>query len=278
MSRIVPGAVGNICSLSHNTAMRTVEYTIGNNESRLIGYIHDDLSSYCDTYRKRPAVIICPGGGYVHLSPREADPVAFQFLSAGYQVFILYYSIGEAIRKVSPESEAAAAIKLVRENSEDLDVEENMIAIAGFSAGGHLALSIACHWRLYGEESKPDAAVLSYPVVTMGEYAHAGSREALTDNDEKLISYYSLETQVSDDTPPCFIWHTAEDMSVPVMNSILLSSALSAVSVPFELHIFQNGAHGLSIARKETGMVEKRAEEWVQLSISWLSSLFGFSF
>ncbi len=255
--------------------MKTVEYTIGDNASTLIGYIHEDLSEYCETYRRRPAVVVCPGGGYEFLSPREEDPVAFQFFAAGYQVFILRYSVGAAIRKVQPESEAAAAIKLIRSDAGKLNVEPGMIAIMGFSAGGHLALSLACHWKRYGSDTRPDAAVLAYPVVTMGEYAHGGSRKALTGGDSELVSYYSLETQVSEDTPPCFIWHTAEDASVPVMNSILLSSALSAVSVPFEMHIFQKGSHGLSIARKETGRVERNVQSWIPLSLSWLSSLFG---
>ena len=258
--------------------MRTVEFAIGGNAATLIGYIHEDLSGYCDTYRKRPVIIICPGGGYSFLSPREEDPPAFQFFAAGYQVFILRYSVGNAIRKVSPESEAAAAVSLIRENADELNAEKDMIAIMGFSAGGHLALSLACHWEKYGEDTKPNAAVLAYPVVTMGEYAHEGSRNAIAGNDGFLLGYYSLETQVTVDTPPCFIWHTADDSSVPVMNSILLATALSAVKVPFELHVFQKGKHGLSIARKETGDAEENVKSWVPLSLSWLSSLFSFTF
>ena len=264
-------------ALAHNSSMRKVEYTIGDNASRLTGYLHDDLSGYCDTYRRRPAMLIFPGGGYILLSPREEDPAAFPFFASGYQVFILEYSVGEGIRKVAPESEAAAAVALMRENADELDIDKDKIAVLGFSAGGHLALSIACHWRRYGENARPNAAVLAYPVVTMGEYAHKGSRESLTGNDEDLISYYSLETQVSEDTPPCFIWHTAEDASVPVMNSILLASSLSALSVPFELHIFQKGVHGLSLARRETGIEERNVQAWFPLAIAWLSSLFSFT-
>ena len=129
-------------------------------------------------------MLIFPGGGYILLSPREEDPAAFPFFASGYQVFILEYSVGEGIRKVSPESEAAAAVALMRENADELDIDKDKIAVLGFSAGGHLALSIACHWRRYGENARPNAAVLAYPVVTMGEYAHKGSRESLTGNDE----------------------------------------------------------------------------------------------
>lgn len=265
-------------SLSHNVHMKRVEYLIGRNGRSLIGYIHEDYSAICETYSRRPAVLVFPGGGYNHLSPREEDPAMFPFFAAGYQVFVLRYSVGDDILSSSPESEAAEAIAVMRRDADRLNIESDKIAVMGFSAGGHLAASIAAHHQLYGEESRVDAAILSYPVITMGRYTHQGSRDMLTHGDESLIDYYSIESQIRKEMPPCFIWHTAADEAVPVENSLMMASALRDGGVPFELHIFSEGRHGLSAGHNETGPAEKGVQDWIALAISWLSRLFRFAF
>ncbi len=256
--------------------MEKVEYRIGKNEVPLIGYLHEDLSAYCDTYSSRPALVVFPGGGYVRLSLREMDPVAFPFFAAGYQVFVLSYSVGEAIQNALPEDEGAEALKTIRLNAAKLKVDPEKIAVMGFSAGGHAALSVTCHWEKFGALSRPDAAILAYPVVTMGMFAHQGSMENLTHNDESLIRYYSLEKEVKSNTPPCFIWHTADDDSVPVMNALLLAQALTEKHVPYEMHIYPKGGHGLSTGRKEVGKEEKGVQSWIPLALSWLSDTLSF--
>ena len=270
-------AVGNIGTLPHNVRMNRVEYHVGKASARLIGYIHEDFSSVCDTYSRRPAVIVMPGGGYSHLSAREEDPVVFPFFAEGYQVFVLRYSIGEDIPLSSPESEAAEAVAVIRRDAERLRTD-GRIAVIGFSAGGHLAASIACHHQLYGAESRVDAAMLAYPVITMGEKTHEGSRSMITHGDPSLLSYYSLETQTGPDTPPCFIWHTVADALVPVENSMMFASSLRRQGIPFEMHLYPEGAHGLSAGRRETGMEEQGVQSWLPLALSWLSRVFSITF
>ena len=266
-----------MASLSHNVHMNRVEYLIGRNGRSLIGYIHEDYSTLCETYRKRPAILIFPGGGYGYISPREEDPVLFPFFTAGYQVFMLRYSVVDDILSSSPEGEAAEALALIRKEAESLNIESDKIAVMGFSAGGHLAASIAAHQKRYGVDSRVDAAILCYPVITMGRYAHQGSKEKIVHGDASLIDYYSIETQVNEDMPPCFIWHTAADETVPVENSLLMASSLREKGISFELHIFSEGCHGLSAGHNETGMEEKGVQVWIDLAIAWLSRLFSFT-
>ncbi len=256
--------------------MRTVRYSIGANKAEFYGYIHEDMASVGGCYAKRPAVIVCPGGGYILLSIREEDPVVFPLFSHGYNVFVLKYSVGPAIRTAWPEAEAAEAIAILRRDAEELMIDTDSIAIMGFSAGGHVAASAACHWEKYGKESRPDAAVLCYPVITMGPHGHQGSTDNLTGGDQELISYYSLETQVTERTAPCFVWHTFPDASVPVYNSLAFASALHEKGVCCELHVYSEGIHGLSLGHRETGKEEKAVQSWMALAISWIDRRWGF--
>ena len=257
--------------------MRRVDYHIGNNNAEFYGYIHEDISKEGGEYKLRPAVIVCPGGGYIRLSIREEDPVVFPLFAHGYNVFVLKYSVGDAIRTSWPEEEAAEAVSILRRDASSLDIDQSAIAIMGFSAGGHVAASIACHWKKYGTESRPDAAVLCYPVITMGEYGHKMSTESLTGGNEELVRYYSLETQTDCDTSPCFIWHTFPDQSVDVQNSLSFASALHRSGVETELHIYSAGIHGLSLGYRETGKEEKAVQSWMDLAISWLDRRWDFS-
>ena len=257
--------------------MRTAKYLIGENKTELYGYIHDEQAQLEGCYGKRPCIIVCPGGAYRLLSPREEDPVVFPLFSHGYNVFVLKYSLKEDIRKSRPEVEAAMAIRAIREDSEKLNTEPDKIAILGFSAGGHVAASIACHWKRYGELSRPNAAVLCYPVITMGENGHQESTENLTGGDERLISYYSMETQVDEDTAPCFIWHTIPDASVPFRPSVDFALSLVEHGVECELHLYPRGKHGLSLGYGETGVREKCVQSWLDLAFTFLDNLWDFA-
>ena len=261
----------------NDSEMKTVKYLIGENKIPFYGYIHENMEDVGGLYSKRPAVIVCPGGGYTRLSIREEDPAVFPLFSHGYNVFVLKYSVGDEILHSFPEEEAALAISTLKRDAEKLDIEADHIAILGFSAGGHVAASVACHWKKFGASSKPDAAVLCYPVITMGEYGHQGSTDSLTGGDKALIDYYSLETQTDKDTSPCFIWHTFPDQSVPVMNALSFATALHKSGVETELHIYSRGIHGLSLGYRETGKEEKGVQSWMELSLSWLDRLWNFS-
>ncbi len=250
---------------------------------------------------KRRAMLVIPGGGYSMVSERESEPIARKYYAAGYNVFILHYSVtnrGADMAAITDKSghpkpllEASKAMSIIRRGAERFNIIPDNVAVVGFSAGGHLAASLANLWHLdfvareagieYGE-NRPDAAILSYPVITGGEYAHRGSFDNLLNgskNKESDLSLYSIENSVSDKTCPCFIWHTAADGAVPVQNSILLSSALSKAGIPFELHIFPEGAHGLSTAepdvlRGETSKISEHVKAWMDMSIKWLDYTF----
>ena len=243
----------------------------------LKSFIREDLTKKCESHKKRPAIIVFPGGGYEYLSPRESEPIVLEFLSRGYNLFLLEYAVTRnEIEKREPEAEAAEAVAYIRKNSDRFRIKEDNIALMGFSAGGHAALSLGAHWKRYGIESRPDALVLSYPVVTMGEWSHKGSRDNITRGEKERMEYFSLENQITPSIPPTFVWHTTEDKSVPPMNTILLLEALERVGAYYEYHIFTKGKHGLSTCRKDVGSVEKRAKNWMDLASSWLSELFSF--
>lgn len=233
---------------------------------------------------KRAAIIICPGGGYTHLSDREAEPIAIKFCAMGYNAFVLKYGLAPDNSWPIPQLELAKAIDYVRSHCEEYNIDENKIIISGFSAGGHLAASVACFWNkpfLYeslgvkSQNIKPNGLLLAYPVITSGEFAHRGSIESLLGSQyDELLDYVSLEKQVSADVPPTFIWHTSTDEAVPVENSLSFASALRRHNVNFELHIYPQGGHGLALADEETnngaGKVVPGVTNWIKLASNWL--------
>ena len=257
--------------------MERIEHILSDGK-KVIGYIHENLGKLGKgAYGLRPAIVVLPGGGYSYRSMRENEPIVLEFLSRGYQVFVLEYACGEEIRKgLVPERECAEALIWIRENSEALDTDKDKVALMGFSAGGHAALSLSCHHEKYGLQARPDAVVLAYPVVTMGEYTHQGTHDNITGGDKEKEKYYSLETQVTSSIPPVFLWHTTQDRSVPPMNSISLLLSLEKVGAVYEYHLFQKGKHGLSTCRNEVGSPEERTEAWIVLADSWLKDLFSF--
>ncbi|MBQ8357836.1 MAG: alpha/beta hydrolase [Clostridia bacterium] len=239
----------------------------------------------------RRAVIVCPGGGYSMLSDREAEPIATQFLAAGFATFILRYSVKEGAANYTPLKQVALAVKYVREHAADFNVDPAYVFTCGFSAGGHLAASAGILWdapelkEVLGDApegiNRPTGMILSYPVITAGEWAHKGSIRKLCgreDFSKEEGDRFSLELHVNDTTPPTFIWHTFNDTCVPVQNSLLLAEAMTAVKVPFELHIFPKGPHGLALCNEQTAkgsenMLNPHCECWIELAIKWAKEL-----
>lgn len=234
--------------------------------------------------RRYPAMLIMAGGAYRWVSEREQEPVAFGYLSRGYSAFSLIYSCAPHSYPVALR-EAVMAMIYIRQNAAELNVDPNMVCAMGFSAGGHLLGSLA---NLYNDGScedlieksgispRPDAVVYCYPVVTTGEKAHAGSAENISGGDPERARYLSIENNITSDAPPAFIWHTQEDQSVPVRNSLLLASAYEKAGVPFSLHIFEKGVHGMSTADSQVypaSAVPKCSTDmpkWLEMSVNWL--------
>lgn len=234
----------------------------------------------------RPAIVICPGGGYDHLSRREADPVAEPYFAAGYHVFILSYSVGADALNLTPLCQLANTVAHIRKNCEEWLVHPEKIAVCGFSAGGHLAGSLGTLFNTPEFSNafqrfahiRPDAMVLAYPVITADEHAHSGSIEAVSGAKEGSEEYlwFDLAKHVDKDTPPTFLWHTAEDPAVPVENSLKFAMALSQAKIPFECHVFPTGGHGTSVCTKEVGSYNPYNARWMGWSIQWLNTLFQF--
>ena len=229
----------------------------GNFLPNITAYLHEDE-------QMRPAMIVVPGGGYAMVSPTEGEIVAKKFYHAGYQAFVLTYTTNmfrvKALEK-QPLKDISRAVRYIRKHAGELKIMDNMVVCCGFSAGGHVVGSLAVHYQdeelkcePYGDVSnRPDAVLLSYPVVTTGEYAHRDSFELLLGSEptEQQLAWASLEKQVSPDTPPAFLWQTLTDELVPVENSILYTKACRENQVSCELHLFMNGNHGMSLADED---------------------------
>lgn len=265
---------------------KVIEIQIEDIPARLVTYIQDN-NEEIDKKRKRPAILICPGGGYEMTSAREAEPIALKMLSYGYQAFVLYYNVATA---KFPQAllELAKAVQLIRQNQDEWHVDENKIIVSGFSAGGHLAASLGVFWNesfiknaLGGENSEwqPNGLSLSYPVISSGTFGHEQSIRSLSgDRYEELKELLSLENQVNEQTPPTFLWHTLEDGLVPMENSMLFANALRKVNVPFEMHLFPKGGHGLSLGTLETAAggeygIEDTVTVWPDLFRNWVNKL-----
>ena len=221
-------------------------------------------------------VIICPGGAYRSLSEREAGPVAEAFRSAGWSAEVLYYTVRtteeQPVLGLVPVHQLSEAVAEVRREQPGKPV-----IVCGFSAGAHLAATLGVHWADLALQ-RPDAMILSYPVITAKEgFLNEESFRNLTGNENR--AYFSLEEHVSGNTPPAFLWHTAADTSVPVENSLFFSRALSREKIPFELHIYPNGVHGLSLATPEVEQPEKNrcpdphVAGWFPACAEWLAGL-----
>ena len=248
-------------------------------DAPVIGYIQDDHDRLV-AHKKRPAVVICAGGAYRWLSPREKDPVALRFAAMGYNAFQIEYSVMENAGRLKPLYELAEAVRIIRARAGEWHIESDHIAVLGFSAGGHLAASLATLWHRtelgLGPDCRPDALVLCYPVITTGEFRHPESVDRVTGGDEKLMELLSLEKRVTSQMPPTFIWHCTGDESVPVENTLLLTAAMQRAGVDYECHLFAGGAHGISVCNQEVETPYPAAAEWVRLCKTWLNSQFEF--
>jgi acetyl esterase/lipase len=265
--------------------MKIIQTAVGKNQVPLTGYLQN-FTQDGGIRNIRPSVVICPGGAYRFLSERERDPVALYFLSLGYNVFILDYSVKEEASNLNPLIEASDAIIKIREHAVPWMCDPYHIAIMGFSAGGHVAASLAIlhdHPRLKAVFdtknglNRPDAAILCYPVISTGEFGHQESADWVSGKKEEDRALFSLENQVTSTTVPTFIWHTVTDASVPVENSLLLATALQKNKVPFELHLFGEGDHGLSMCTHEVGTPNQACHQWVALCTTWLNGQFDFT-
>lgn len=238
--------------------------------------------------RLRPAVIICPGGGYSGLTAREGEPLARKYFAACYNVFVLEYSVGEQARDFRPLLQLASAMAHIRNHAQEWGIDSDRIAVCGFSAGGHLAASLG---TLYKDEKflsvctgqgniRPDAMVLCYPVISAQQPTHRGSIENVSGNAPEgsdAWNYWSLENHVDSNTPPTFLWHTATDEAVSVKNSLKMANALTDAGVPYELHVFPEGNHGSCTCTAETRTENPYNARWIDLSIIWLNRVFGYS-
>lgn len=234
------------------------------------------------------AIVVCPGGGYWGLFDYEFEGAGYaRFLAShGVSVFVLRYRLASnGYHYPVMLMDAARAVRVVRSQAQKWGVDVDRIGVMGSSAGGHLAALLTTHYEkanpaqldpIDSLSSRPDLAILCYPVITSGDFAHMGSIQNLLGPNftAGLAEYVSIEKQVDKNTPPCFIWHTFEDEVVPTENALLLAAALRKSGVPFDLHIYEKGIHGLALAGKRwtttQGMDEKDFHPWSRDLLFWL--------
>jgi acetyl esterase/lipase len=224
------------------------------------------------------AMVICPGGGYGGLAQHEGKDYAEWLATNGVAGFVLKYRLGPAgYRHPVMLQDAARAIRTVRARAAEWKVDPKRVGIMGSSAGGHLASTLLTHFDqgnsnandpIEKQSSRPDVGILCYPVITMGDKTHQGSKKNLLGDhpSEELVKLLSNELQVTKETPPTFLFHTAEDQAVPVENSLMFASALAKNGVPFDLHVYEKGRHGIGLAN---------GHPWTGECLKWLK-LHGF--
>jgi acetyl esterase/lipase len=222
------------------------------------GYLHEDQSEV-----SRGVMLVVPSGGYCMCMPHEGEPVAREFYDKGFDIYVLAYTTDITFScplKDQPLKDISRAVRFIRRTRKDAGISDEKLVVCGFSAGAHVCATLAVHYKdvkdkdpvLRRLSNRPDAVILSYPVITMGKNTHKESREALLGKspDREDIDYYSAEKHVDMNTPPCFIWQTATDDMVPVKNSYLMAQALMDRGIPFAHYVFPFGMHGLSIGRE----------------------------
>ena len=243
----------------------------------LEGYLLDcDLT--LGQNEKRPAILICPGGGYVYCSRAEGEPVAMGFAARGFHTFVLRYSTGHAAADFQPLKEVSWAIGHIREHADKWNIDPNKIVSCGFSAGGHLALSSGLL-----AENKPNAMILGYPAASAPNFPGADfmlklltGKETVTDAD---AARFDLVPQITKDAPPAFVVATAQDM-LTGFGALPIAQKYCQLGIPYEMHIFGHGPHGYSLANEttcdgSTRYLNPAFAQWKDLSVEWLHKIFG---
>lgn len=250
-------------------------------------YMLDNISQlqFCE---KRPGIIVFPGGGYEFCCDREGEPIALHYLAQGYNAFVVNYTCNAHFP--APLIDAANALYEIRMRAEEFGVDRNKLAVLGCSAGGHLAGCLATMWSdeqitnaigCEPNDLRPNAVVLCYPVISGVTAPHESSfRVLLGENaSHSELSRLSLENRVTPQTPPVFIWATANDDCVPAHNSLVMAKACISNKVPVELHMYDEGPHGLATCDKATGWNEMfyidNCRRWIGLSIEFLNKHMG---
>ena len=233
----------------------------------------------------RPMVVVCPGGAYVFTSDREAEPIALHFINSGFNAAVVRYSVGGDAKYPDPLVDVSKALKIIRDNHERYHTDPDKIALCGFSAGGHLTAMMGVHWNrpeiveeacCYNEENKPNALILGYPVISSEFlFTHtesirniSGVREGELSQEQK--DFFACEKNIGKHTPPTFIVHTMKDQAVPVKNALVFAAGLEENNIDFELHIFQDGFHGLALSDRRTNWINKDMAKWPEMASSWL--------
>ena len=269
--------------------------------AKLETYILNNSKEY-NVNKKKPLVLVLPGGGYIFTSDREAEPIALKFNSVGFHSAVLWYTVGDKVKNVPRNAliEAAKAIKYIREHADEWCVDTDKIIVCGFSAGGNLALQIATKWNeewLINELGttkdmlKVNLAIPSYPAANANvfESDDKGFAAGLVENpntanerifgstipSEEEIYNFDVMNFIDDETPPMFIWHTYEDVLTDVTNALNLAVNLQKNKIPFELHIFEKGEHGLALADRTTARKKSHfnshVKQWFTLCEEWSS-------
>jgi acetyl esterase/lipase len=226
------------------------------------------------------AMVICPGGAYAHLAPHEGNDYALWLNQHGVTCFVLKYRLGSSgYHHPAMLNDAARAVRMVRAHAADWKIDPQRVGIMGSSAGGHLAATLLTHFDfgntnstdvIERQSSRPDLGILCYAVISLGEFAHQGSRENLLGKNPspELVKLLSNELQVTTNTPPCFLWTTFEDKTVPMENTMLFAEALRKNQVPFALHVYQKGGHGLGLKDKPPFT---NSHPWANDCLFWLN-------
>ena len=240
------------------------------------------LTPYCPDPAKATgaAIVVCPGGGYGGLAPHEGDHYARFLNEQGVAAFVLKYRLGPSgYHHPAMLQDAARAVRTVRARAGEWKLDPKRVGIMGSSAGGHLASTLLTHFDtgkpdaadpIERQSSRPALGILCYAVISMGDIGHRGSRNNLLGPNPSpdLIQELSNELHVTKDTPPCFLWHTYEDSGVKVENSLQFAEALQRAKVPFDLHVYQKGPHGLGLGTREWNPAQRHP--WTRDLVFWL--------
>lgn len=229
----------------------------------------------------KPGLLICPGGGYSFCSPREAEPIAFRFMSEGFVCFVLVYSLNK--KYPAPHIDLAIAVDYIRKHEKEFDLIPNSLSIIGFSAGGHLVASYAYQYESLARELsldpeilRPMAIVLGYPVTLTSSATHGGTRDTICGTDKKLLELMNVPTHVTKDYPPTFVWTTRDDDCVPYLNTVELEEALKKNHVLYKSVIYDSGMHGGSLVNRSCYLKEnisekmKEIRDWASLAADFL--------